>query len=190
MKNKFNTQRLSARAPVNGDAPRITELMQDKELPWMLARAPWPYTLTDAESWVEHAASVRTGGTEYPFSLHHAAHGLIGSVGMSHAQDDIWEIGYWIGKPYWGQGFVTEAARGLLEWAARTHGVTRFISGHIVDNAASGHVLLKLGFSVAGEHTMYVKGRNCEVNAVRYVYGGAPAEVALMVPDYSPQADS
>jgi RimJ/RimL family protein N-acetyltransferase len=97
---------------------------------------------------------------------------------MFQVNDDIWEIGYWIGKPYWGQGYVTEAAAGLLAWAQHEMGVTRFVSGHIFDNPASGKVLTKLGFTYAGDIEMYVKGRDCSVVSPRYILN-APIEVAL-----------
>lgn len=174
----FETARLSACPPRTEDALRVTEFMQDKDLPWMLARAPWPYALKDAEGWIAATEQSRMARTEYAFVLHHDDHGLIGSTGMMHVQDDIWEIGYWIGKPYWGAGFVTEAARGLMQWAEAEHGITRLVSGHIADNIASGRVLIKLGFEPIGEISMYVKGRDCEVPAMRYVRG-APAETAL-----------
>ncbi|MEO9968274.1 MAG: GNAT family N-acetyltransferase [Hyphomonadaceae bacterium] len=187
MNMEFETERLGARAPVVADAPRITELMQDKDLPWNLGRAPWPYALSDAEAWVESNAKSRSAGEEYAFALHHAEHGLIGSTGISQVDGDIWEIGYWIGKPYWGQGYVTEAARGLLDWANHEMGINRFVSGHIFDNPASGRVLIKLGFELAGEIQMYVSGRGCEVRSLRYVRN-APMEVALRSPSWSDEA--
>lgn len=174
----FETERLSARRPVMSDAPDITRMMQEKDIPLMLGRAPWPYALADAEGWIDGLHAGARDGTEYGFLLLHKDHGLIGSTGMTHVSDDIWEIGYWIGKPFWGQGFVTEGARGLMDWASVKHNVTRYVSGHIFDNPASGHVLTKLGFTPVGEVTMYTRGRNCDVRAVRYVRG-APAEIAL-----------
>ncbi len=185
MNTAFQTQRLSARRPTPEDAPTVHAHFQDKDIAWNLARAPWPYALEDAQNWIVAAADAASEGREFAFVLHHKAHGLIGSAGMVHIKDDIWEIGYWIAKPYWGQGYVTEAARGLMDWAKDTHGVTRFISGHIEDNEASGAVLRKLGFQAVGTHKMHVRARNQEITGVRYVYGGAPADVALEVPNYS-----
>ena len=191
MKTIFETERLSARPMQLSDAPRVTELFQEKDLAQNLARAPWPYALADAENWLTLAQTQWDTGTEFPFAILKDGV-LVGSCGLVQidAEENIWEIGYWIGKPFWGRGYVTEAAEGLLAWAAREMGITRLVSGHISDNPASGRVLLKLGFTVAGEHTMYVKGRDCEVTAVRYVYGGAPAEVALAVPHFAPEAKS
>ena len=181
----FETERLSARPPALEDAEAIYGLFQDKDIAWNLARAPWPYALEDAHGWIGAAADAASDGKEYAFVLHHKEHGLIGAAGIVQIKDDIWEIGYWIGKPFWGQGFVSEGARGLLDWAKRELGVTRFVSGHIEDNEASGAVLRKLGFEAVGTHRMYVRARDQEITGVRYVYGGAPASVALEVPDYS-----
>lgn len=178
MNISFETERLVARVPVRADAPRITALFQDKALAWNLGRAPWPYALSDAESWIDALTKTRAEGSEYAVVLIHADHGLIGSVGMMHIEDDIWEIGYWIGKLYWRHGYALEAARGLLDWASVKLGVTRYISGHIVDNEASGRTLEKLGFIKVGITTHYVRGRDCDVEAMRYVRG-APAEIAL-----------
>lgn len=185
MNQGFETERLSAHPPTLADAPAVYTHFQYKDVAWNLARAPWPYALEDAQNWIMTAADAAVEGKEYAFVLHHKEHGLIGSTGMVHIKDDIWEIGYWVAKPHWGQGFVTEAARGLMDWAKDTHGVTRFISGHIEDNEASGAVLRKLGFEAVGVHRMHVRARNQEITGVRYVYGGAPAEVALEVPDYA-----
>lgn len=188
---KFETRRLSARTPGQEDTARITELMQERDISWMLGRVPWPYSYEDAENWLGVLVQAQTQGTEYAFALHHPEHGLIGVTGMFHVQDDIWEIGYWIGKPYWGQGYVTEAARGLMDWAERELGVTRFVSGHIVDNPASGRVLEKLGFKLASEIEMYVKGRDCIVRSPRYILK-APVDVALKDPlaTHRPQKDT
>ena len=174
----FQTERLSARPPKPNDAERITGLFQEESVVRMLGRAPWPYRQKDARDWIKHVTKTRKKGSEYAFVVLHEVHGLIGSVGMFCVQDDIWEIGYWIGKPFWGQGFMTEAARGLLDWADVRHGITRYTSGHIHDNPASGAVLCKLGFEPVGEKVMYARGRDCDVRSLRYVRG-APAEIAL-----------
>ena len=182
MKTVFETERLRARPIEVSDAPRVAELFQEKELPWNLGRAPWPYALSDAENWLTLAQKQWAAGTEFPFAILKDGT-LIGSCGIMCIDEaqNIWEIGYWVGKPYWGKGYVTEASIGLLDWAEREAGITRFVSGHIFDNPASGHVLEKLGFELAGEIEMYVKGRDCNVRSPRYIRN-APVEVALKDP--------
>ena len=182
MKTIFKTERLSARPIQLNDAPRVAELFQEKELPWNLGRAPWPYSLSDAENWLTLAQTQWDTGTEFPFAILKEGT-LIGSCGITRVNpaENIWEIGYWLGKPYWGNGYVTEAAEGLLDWAAREAGITRFVSGYIFDNPASGRVLEKLGFEHVGEIEMHVTGRNSIVRSPRYIRN-APVEEALKDP--------
>ena len=182
MKKQFETERLRARPIELSDAPRVAELFQEKELPWNLGRAPWPYALSDAENWLTLAQKQWEAGIEFPFAILKDAT-LIGSCGIMRINEaqNIWEIGYWVGKPYWGKGYVTEASIGLLDWAERELGITRFVSGYIFDNPASGRVLEKLGFELAGEIEMHVTGRNSIVRSPRYIRN-APVEEALRNP--------
>lgn len=60
-------------------------------------------------------------------------------------------IGYWVGKPYWNQGICTEALRLMLEHIRQTTDIKSLISGHFVDNPASGRVMEKCGFVPTGE---------------------------------------
>ena len=60
-------------------------------------------------------------------------------------------IGYWVAKPYWNQGFCTEALRLMLEHIRQTTDIKSLISGHFVDNPASGRVMEKCGFVPTGE---------------------------------------
>lgn len=61
------------------------------------------------------------------------------------------EVGYTVFAPYRGRGIATEVARGLLDWAAREHGVHEFISGVAPDNGPSLRVNEKLGFVPTGD---------------------------------------
>ncbi|MEO0881397.1 MAG: GNAT family N-acetyltransferase [Pseudomonadota bacterium] len=178
MTEQFTTKRLILRPPVPADAERVAELMSEKDLPWNLGRAPWPYALEDAHAWIQAATEARAANADYPFVVCTPEIGLIGSCGVVPVTEEICELGYWIGKPYWSQGYVTEAAEGVLDWARTELNIDQFVSGHINDNPASGRVLMKLGFSPAGPVTHYVRARDCDVEATRYVLG-APADIAI-----------
>ena len=60
-------------------------------------------------------------------------------------------IGYWVAKPYWNQGICTEALRLMLDHIRQTTDIKSLISGHFVDNPASGRVMEKCGFVPTGE---------------------------------------
>lgn len=78
---------------------------------------------------------------------------LVGCAGLGPKPEGDAELGYWIARPYWGRGFATEGARGVLE-VARLLGHRRIVGRHFLDNPASGKVLRKLGFIPTGEAGM------------------------------------
>ncbi|MEO0549030.1 MAG: GNAT family N-acetyltransferase [Pseudomonadota bacterium] len=173
----IRTQRLRLRPPKHNDAEAVTALMSEKDISWNLGRAPYPYALHDAVDWIAQTAKARTEGTEYSLVIERAGE-VIGSCGVS-LHFGQWELGYWIGKPYWGNGYVTEAARAVMDWAKNTLNADKFMAGHYTDNAASGTVLKKLGFKPVGEVSWHAKARGTKVPATRYIYGDASAEIAL-----------
>ncbi len=60
-------------------------------------------------------------------------------------------IGYWVAKPYWNQGICTEALQLMLDHIRQTTDIKSLISGHFIDNPASGRVMEKCGFVPTGE---------------------------------------
>ncbi|MEM9054514.1 MAG: GNAT family N-acetyltransferase [Pseudomonadota bacterium] len=177
-KFEIRTERLHLRPPEAPDAEQITEHISPKDVLWHLGRAPYPYQLKDAEGWIARSAKDRAAGTEFAFVITTARDGVIGSTGFNRAVGEIWEIGYWLGQAYWGQGIVTEAASALLDWGRAEFGIQQFVAGHFKDNPASGRVLEKLGFARVGERDMFSKARGGKSPAIRYSLG-APADAAL-----------
>jgi RimJ/RimL family protein N-acetyltransferase len=145
----IETERLRLRAPAPGDAARITELVSDFDIPRMTTRMPWPYGLSDAEGFLDRHERGDLG-EERVFAIDHPAEGLIGVIGV-HQEGRFPELGYWLGKPYWGQGFATEAAKAVLKWTRDDWGRKLVMAGHFADNPASGSVLIKCGFLYTGE---------------------------------------
>ena len=142
------SERLFLRPAFPEDAREIYEGICDAGVVQMLARPPWPYRPADAVEFCTRETDPQSprfvitlpGGKGSP---------VIGAVGLHRDKDGL-ELGYWIARDHWGQGYATEAARGALE-VARALGHGRVLSGHFVDNPASGRVLRKLGFRETGE---------------------------------------
>jgi len=131
--------------------------INDEDVVRNLSTAPWPYTEEDAK-----AFALRPQERMLPhfFITLPTAEGakLIGSVGLNRESDEV-EIGYWIARAHWGQGYATEAARAVLS-QARALGHKRLVAKHFVDNPASGNVLRKVGFCPTGEKRIqYSEGR-------------------------------
>jgi len=111
----IETPSLRLRPPRLNDAGRLAKLLNDFEVARMTTSIPHPYGIEDAEQFLRDAS-------RETFVVEHPDHGPIGTVGFSEGEGRRAELGYWIGKPYWGCGFATEAAR--APWAGRSRSGT------------------------------------------------------------------
>ena len=149
----FDAVRLRLRTPGPADAPRLVELANDFAVTRMTTSMPYPYTLADAEAWVAHAAAADPAD-EALFVIDLPGEGPIGTLGFDPDGALAEEVGYFLGQPYWGRGYATEALAAGLIWA-RDHWRRRCITArHFVDNPASATVLAKAGFLYTGRTEM------------------------------------
>lgn len=139
------TERLLLRPAWPEDWRAVHAGIADEGVVRNLASAPWPYQPADARSFVEMPVD-----PHFPRFLVTRSRdaALVGCIGIDPHGSDI-EMGYWIARPHWGQGYATEAGRGVIEIAA-TLGYRRLVASHFLDNPASGRVLSKLGFVPTG----------------------------------------
>jgi RimJ/RimL family protein N-acetyltransferase len=144
---KIETKRLVLRAPIRGDVPNLVRLADNKAIAEKLVRLPSPYTRADAVGFIEIFAQ---RADERPYAITLDGH-FIGVVGFSFHEGRPPELGYWLGEPHWGQGFMTEAARGLVDAAHKTRHFEVVAARALADNAGSLHVLEKLGFHRVGK---------------------------------------
>jgi RimJ/RimL family protein N-acetyltransferase len=142
------TERLLLRAPRLVDAPVVAALANDRRVAENTARIPHPYTLADAESFI--AAATGPGSRETVFAVTLADGDFLGMCGVGGAQIDEPELGYWFGAPYWGQGYATEAARAVIDYAFSDVGHEVLHASAHVTNPASRRVLEKCGFQWTG----------------------------------------
>jgi RimJ/RimL family protein N-acetyltransferase len=163
IRTNIQTQRLRLRTPVAQDAGAIAMLAQDFDVSRMTSRMPHPYLRIDAEAFISRAAQTASFDNQTLVIVLESV-GPIGSIGLFLSQTGQPEIGYWIGKPFWGQGLATEALRGLQGWARDLQGRRYLTAGHFADNLASAQVLIKAGFLYTGEvRTLYSQARGTTV---------------------------
>ena len=139
------TPRLLLRPGWIQDAPALLEAMRDESIVRNLASVPWPYSLADAEAFL----SAERSASEPAMLIFRRTAGapeLVGSIGFGRDPDGEMELGYWIGRAYWGRGFATEAGRAAIHMARDSLRLRKLNAGHFIDNPASGRVLEKLGF--------------------------------------------
>ena len=175
---QIRTQRLSLRPLEPADAVSIRALAGDFDVARMTGMIPHPYSERDALAWIDRAGQ---GDEGVVFAV--ARDGaLIGCSGYMPMDAEHAEVGYWIGKPFWGEGFATEAVRAVVAHAFDAHGFAYVKAGHFVDNARSQRVLGKLGFSPDGEEMRDCAARGEQVQCLTYRLDRERAAGALRQP--------
>jgi RimJ/RimL family protein N-acetyltransferase len=122
----------------------MTVWLGDYDVAKMTSRIPHPYNEADAEDFLAGL----NAADRHIFAIQRKQDGLfIGCIGLNKDADRAgdFEMGYWLGKPFWGLGFATEAARRLTDFTFGLLDQDRVKAGWYHDNPASGHVLAKLG---------------------------------------------
>lgn len=158
----MKTKRLILRGLNAGDVSRIVALAGDWDVARMTARVPYPYSEVQAQQWI---SGLETG--EFVRVIEHKSE-MIGMCGYTLQDDGSAEIGYWIGKPWWGQGFATEAADLLVRHCLNSTRAPKLTCCHFVDNARSARVIEKLGFKRTGLCMAYCEARKHDVETVTY----------------------
>lgn len=153
------TGRLLLRPFDLADALTVQKLAGDKAIASMTLNIPHPYEDGMAEEWIGTHRKEFVEGKSVTFAITlREDETLIGAVGMSINQEhERAEMGYWIGKPYWGNGYCTEAAREFLKYAFAETKLARIQATHFVQNPASGRVMTKIGMAYEGCLRQYVK---------------------------------
>jgi RimJ/RimL family protein N-acetyltransferase len=130
------------------DAPRVAELCGDWEVASMTALIPHPYSLEMAESFIGACREACESGRAPTYAIARVDDGaLVGAIAIANTPESGDSLGYWIGRPYWGHGYATAAARAMLALAFSHLGIDVLTAIHLVRNPASGRVMAKCGMS-------------------------------------------
>jgi RimJ/RimL family protein N-acetyltransferase len=147
MDRLLTTERLQLRPLDLADAPRIARYVADPGVARMTCSFPLQQTVVGAEGWVLIRQAVAPLGRGASFAIDLPGEGLIGLIGAHRRGEEI-ELGYWLGRPWWGRGYATEAIRAVTPFARDLGAV---VADHFADNPASGRALEKAGFVYTGE---------------------------------------
>ena len=161
---EIHTDRLILRKAIS-EQEKISLVSQigDWEVVKWLANAPYPYTDDDLEDYL-----LISDSNQFDLNIFLGKQ-LIGRVGLTLDGDNYYDLGYWIGKDYWGKGYATESSKYLLEYALEKLYLPKIKSGYFVGNFASWNVLKKLGFKEVGVEKRYSVSNKKEMDLMLVV---------------------
>ncbi len=161
---KIETERLVLKKLVDADKERLVSLIGDFRVSKTLSNVPYPYTLDDADEWLKIVDN-----EEFNLNIF-LNDDLIGGIGLTPAEDDFYELGYWLGVEYWGQGYATESVMELLNYAKSNTSCEKFKANVFKENVASAKVLEKNGFKRVEDREVFSISRQENVLSVNYEY--------------------
>lgn len=155
---ELRTPRLILRAPTSANVDAITEACQDPEIPrW--TTVPSPYARTDAADFVRLIGDWWADGSQTVWAMY-ADELLVGAIGLHHITDHPTggdaELGYWVAAPARGNGYITEAARAVIEWGFAELGLARLTWRAVVGNVPSARSARGLGFRFEGTQRRFL----------------------------------
>jgi RimJ/RimL family protein N-acetyltransferase len=143
----LETQRLVLRPFVLADAEEVQRQAGDREIASTTLNIPHPYEDGLAEAWIlGHPRGFADGHFVVFAIVRRRDEALVGCIGLTiERADNRAEMGYWVGRPYWGQGYATEAAHEMVNYGFSALALVRIHASHLARNPSSGRVMEKVG---------------------------------------------
>ncbi len=148
----LTTARLLLRPFTLADAPEVRRLAGERDIASTTLNIPHPYPEGVAEGWIATHQEKYEQGELVNFALvRRLDNVLLGSMGLVINQEhNRAELGYWIGKPYWSQGYATEAGAAVIRYGFEVVSLNRIHATYVTRNPASGRVMQKIGMRYEG----------------------------------------
>ncbi len=158
----ITTNRLVLRLFQKSDAAAVTKLCNNYNIYKNTLYLPYPYSIEDALSWIEHHLDNFNANKSYEFAITDKESGeIVGAIALSNNHHfHHGEIAYWIGEEYWGNGYATEAAKAILQFAFVEKQYHKVFARFFRSNPASGRVMQKLGMKKEGILIDHVRKEN------------------------------
>jgi RimJ/RimL family protein N-acetyltransferase len=149
----LETERLRLSALKATDISTIVQLANNVNIARYTRNLPYPYFEKDAIFWLNLAHQGIQGGSKLVVAIRDkASDEFMGGTGLHiNERHHRAELGYWIGEPFWGKGYVTEAAKAMIDYAFDKLNLNRVQAHHMKENVGSGRVMQKAGLLYEGE---------------------------------------
>lgn len=175
---RLETERMWLRWPRMADVDAFVRQAGDPEVAQQTSAIPHPYDIRDAEQFIRRARAENESGQGLVLALAfkrrpNEAIGVIGAHGSSFRGTA--RLGYWLGREFWGQGLMTEAARAFVDLIFGVSSLGEIVCDALPDNLASRRVQEKLGFASLGamEIDAPARGGRVTVERTRLTRGAA-----------------
>ena len=149
----LQTSRLRLRPFVADDAPAVSRLAGERRIADEAISIPHPYSLNSAKTWIASLPHLFRNGS----AVHFAAtlldsRELIGSIALRDIDEDNRqaELVLWIGIPWWGQGYATEAALTVVDFGFEKLSLHRIFAKHLTRHLPPQRVFTKIGMKQEG----------------------------------------
>ena len=143
---------LTLRFLTETDLPAAYEIFSHPEVMRYWSYPPWQ-DISQAQEWLRHIHEGYQTRTSLQLGIERQAdHVLIGTCTLFqfHGPSRRAEMGYALGRPYWGFGYMNQALRTLLHYAFETLDLNRIEADIDPRNTASAKTLERLGFQKEG----------------------------------------
>ena len=166
---KLITDRLILRAFVLSDSSRVKALAGSKLIADVATSIPHPYPEKLAREWIQSHPKKWTNKEQASFAITLKGTGeVLGAISLMNIEENVGELGYWIGVNYWNNGYCTEACREIIQFGFSVLKLQTIQARHLTHNPASGKVLIKSGFSHVASREIVCGVRNA--NEMMEVY--------------------
>ena len=142
---EIRTERLLIKTPEIDNKFELTQLINDKDVIKWLSDIPFPYTISHAEEFIERSQEEVLKQESYNFMIFQDRK-MLGGIGFSEFNNKSCQVGYWLGKKYWGNGFATEAVKSILDFGFDQLNLEEIYAAYKIGNEGSKRVLRKCGF--------------------------------------------
>ena len=163
MNVELHTKNLIIKKPSEKHLKSLIKELNNWNISKWLIEVPYPYSIDDAKYWVK-----KTKQDQYSLNIY-LKNKLIGGVSLSNQRENSkWELGYWIGEEYWGNGYAIEACENLISYFFSNTNNSIIYASHMKDNIKSKKIIIKLGFKLVSSGKKFSISRNEMVEDLNY----------------------
>ena len=163
MKIELHTDNLVIKKPSEKHLKSLIKELNNWNISKWLIEVPYPYSIDDAKYWVKKSKQ-----DQYSFNIY-LKNKLIGGVSLSNQRENSkWELGYWIGEEYWGNGYAIEACENLISYFFSNTNNSIIYASHMKDNIKSKKIIINLGFKLVSSGKKFSISRNEMVEDLNY----------------------